>query len=129
MSRGMTTAAIQGTDADGSTIREIANEAFAALNSGGRHVLPFSTRYPAFGLNDAYRVTALANNMRVMKWREMLNADCPKRDATVEPRSGLRTSGMTETFDAAKTALRDSYDKGRAWATKAGGIARLIGKN
>ena len=47
------------------TIRKIADEAFTALNSGGRHVLPFSTRYPAFSLSDAYRVTALANDMRV----------------------------------------------------------------
>ena len=38
----------------------------------------------------------------------------------VEPRSGLRTSGMAETLDAAKAAFRDSYDKWRAWATKAG---------
>ena len=38
----------------------------------------------------------------------------------VEPRSGLRTSGMTETLDAAKAAFRDSYDKWRDWATKAG---------
>src|SRR4051812_12664587 len=42
-----------------------ADEAFTALNSGGRHVLPFSTRYPAFSLSDAYRVTALANDLRV----------------------------------------------------------------
>jgi 2-keto-4-pentenoate hydratase len=49
----------------GATIRKIADEAFAAFNSGGRHVLPFSTRYPAFSLNDAYRVAALAHNMRV----------------------------------------------------------------
>ena len=38
----------------------------------------------------------------------------------VEPRSGLRTSGMAETLDAAKAAFRDSYDKWRDWATKAG---------
>ena len=36
----------------------------------------------------------------------------------VEPRSGLRASGMSETLDAAKAAFRDSYDKWRAWATK-----------
>jgi 2-oxo-3-hexenedioate decarboxylase len=59
------TAAVPGTATDGSTIREIADEAFAALNSGGRHVLPFSTRYPAFSVNDAYRVAALTNSMRV----------------------------------------------------------------
>lgn len=61
----MTEAAIAGTVTDGATLRKIADEAFAAFNSGGGHVLPFSTRYPAFSLNDAYRVAALANNMRV----------------------------------------------------------------
>ena len=38
----------------------------------------------------------------------------------VEPRAGLRTSGMAETLEAAKAAFRDSYDKWRDWATKAG---------
>ena len=38
----------------------------------------------------------------------------------VEPRAGLRTSGMADTLDAAKAAFRDSYDKWRDWATKAG---------
>ena len=61
----MTKTAITGAATDSATIRKIADEAFTALNSGGRHVLPFSTRYPAFSLNDAYRVTALVNNMRV----------------------------------------------------------------
>jgi hypothetical protein len=63
----MTKAAIAGAATDGATIREIAEEAFAALNTGGRHVLPFSTRYPAFSVNEAYRVAALANNMRVAR--------------------------------------------------------------
>ena len=61
----MTEAAIAGAATKDATIREIADEAFTALNSGGRHVLPFSTRYPAFSLSDAFRVTALANDMRV----------------------------------------------------------------
>jgi hypothetical protein len=38
----------------------------------------------------------------------------------VEPRSVLRTSGSAETLDAAKAAFRDTFDKWRAWATKAG---------
>ena len=49
------------------TPRKIANEAFAAFNSGGRQVQPFSARHPDFSLDDAYRVTALANEMRVAK--------------------------------------------------------------
>ena len=61
----MTEAAIAGAATKDATIREIADQAFAAFNSGGRHVPPFSTRYPAFNLDDAYRVTALANSMRV----------------------------------------------------------------
>jgi 2-keto-4-pentenoate hydratase len=63
----MTKAVIARAATDGTTICEIAEEAFAALNTGGRHVLPFSTRYPAFSLNEAYRVAALANNMRVAR--------------------------------------------------------------
>jgi 2-oxo-3-hexenedioate decarboxylase len=54
-----------GAVADSATIRKIADEAFAALNRGGGYVPLFSTRYPAFGMNDAYRVTALVNDMRV----------------------------------------------------------------
>jgi hypothetical protein len=40
--------------------------------------------------------------------------------AYVEPRSGLRTSGMTETFDAGKAAFRDTWEKWQSWATKTG---------
>ena len=61
----MTKTAITGAATDSATIRKIADEAFTALNRGGGQVLPFSTRYPAFGTDDAYRVTALVNNMRV----------------------------------------------------------------
>ena len=50
---------------DPATLRTIADEAFAAFNSGGRHVQSFSARYPGFTLDDAYRVTALANELRV----------------------------------------------------------------
>ena len=50
---------------DPATLRKIADEAFTAFNSGGRHVQSFSARYPGFTLDDAYRVTALANELRV----------------------------------------------------------------
>src|SRR5262245_27694210 len=49
------------------TLREIANEAFGAFNSGGKRVKSFTARYPAFALDDAYRVTSLANAMRMAK--------------------------------------------------------------
>jgi 2-oxo-3-hexenedioate decarboxylase len=50
---------------DPATLRKMADEAFTAFNSGGRHVQSFSARYPGFTLDDAYRVTALANELRV----------------------------------------------------------------
>jgi hypothetical protein len=65
MEAGMTKTAITGAAINGATIRKIVDEAFAALNRGGGHVLPFSTRYPGFGMDDAYRVTAIVNKMRV----------------------------------------------------------------
>jgi hypothetical protein len=39
---------------------------------------------------------------------------------SVEPRSGLRTSGMAATLDAAKAAFRDTWDKWRTWKAKTG---------
>jgi 2-keto-4-pentenoate hydratase len=61
----MSALASAATDAE--TLRKIADEAFAAFNSGGRHVPSFSARYPSFTQDDAYRVTALPNGMRVAK--------------------------------------------------------------
>jgi len=61
------TNAIEDAATESTTIRKIADEAVAAFNSGARHVQPFSTRYPTFNLNDAYRVAALAHKMRVAR--------------------------------------------------------------
>ncbi|MGA7023754.1 MAG: hydratase, partial [Pseudolabrys sp.] len=47
------------------TMHEIAEEAAAAFNSGGRELSSFSARHPAFGLGEAYHVTALAHKIRV----------------------------------------------------------------
>jgi 2-keto-4-pentenoate hydratase len=55
------------TKIDEPTLRMIAAEAFDAFNSGGRHVQSFSARHPAFTLDDAYRVTAMANTLRVAR--------------------------------------------------------------
>jgi 2-oxo-3-hexenedioate decarboxylase len=45
------------------SLRAIAAEAFAALGSG-RQILPFSSRYPSFTLDDAYRVTDRVRQLR-----------------------------------------------------------------
>jgi 2-oxo-3-hexenedioate decarboxylase len=46
-------------------IADIAGESFAAFNGGGRQLTPFSTRYPDLTMDDAYHVTAIANQMRI----------------------------------------------------------------
>jgi len=48
-------------------LRDIAAEAAAAFETGGPQVQPFSARYPGLTMEDAYRITALANGMRVAK--------------------------------------------------------------
>src|SRR4029079_16189522 len=46
-------------------LRNIAAEAAGAFNSGAREVQPFSGRHPSLTMDDAYRITALPNDMRV----------------------------------------------------------------
>src|SRR6187551_3936981 len=46
-------------------LRNIAAEAAGAFNSGAREVQPFSGSHPSLTMDDAYRITALANGMRV----------------------------------------------------------------
>jgi 2-oxo-3-hexenedioate decarboxylase len=53
------------TTIDAATLRQIANEACAAFCSGAGRVPSFSARYPPLSLDDAYRVTALANDLRI----------------------------------------------------------------
>jgi 2-oxo-3-hexenedioate decarboxylase len=48
-------------------LRDIAAEAEAAFSAGPRRAQPFTSRYPDLTMDDAYRVTALANGMRVAK--------------------------------------------------------------
>ena len=50
-----------------STLRGIAAEAAAAFENGGPQVQPFSVRYPGLTMDDAYRITAHANGIRVAK--------------------------------------------------------------
>jgi 2-oxo-3-hexenedioate decarboxylase len=61
----MKEAPMTGSGADAATLRTIADEAFAAFNSGGRQVQPFTARHPSFSLDDAYAVTAQVHVLRV----------------------------------------------------------------
>src|SRR5512144_3012243 len=52
---------------DDVALRAIAAEAAAAFETGGPQVQPFSARFPDLTMDDAYRITALANGIRVAK--------------------------------------------------------------
>ena len=52
---------------DAAALRDIAAEAEAAFSAGPRQAQPFTARYPYLTMADAYRITALANGMRVAK--------------------------------------------------------------
>lgn len=52
---------------DDVALRAIAAEAAAAFETGGPQAQPFSARYPDLTMDDAYRITALANGIRVAK--------------------------------------------------------------
>ena len=82
---------------DSATIRKISDEAFAALNRGAGQVLPFSTRYPAFSMDDAYRVTALVNDMRVAKRykRSAARSDLPTAECGMNTALKRRSGDMS----------------------------------
>lgn len=52
---------------DATAIRAIAAEAVDAFDNGGPQVQPFSVRYPGLTMDDAYRITTLANAMRLAR--------------------------------------------------------------
>ena len=52
---------------DAAILHKIADEATAAFAGGGGQVPSFSGRYPSLTLDDVYRVTALANGIRIAR--------------------------------------------------------------
>ena len=95
----MTENAMTGTAADSATIRKIADEAFIALDRGGGGVPPFSTRYPAFSMDDAYRVTALVNDMRVAKRYKPLGRKIGFTNRRMWDEYGIRSSICGYVYD------------------------------
>jgi 2-oxo-3-hexenedioate decarboxylase len=52
-------------EANAFLLREIAAEAAAAFNTGSHRIPPFTARHPGLSIDDAYRITALAHEMRL----------------------------------------------------------------
>ena len=51
---------------------KIASEAVSVLGQKGRQITPFSAREPAFGLNEAYRVTPVVRRLREARGEKVL---------------------------------------------------------
>jgi 2-keto-4-pentenoate hydratase len=72
----------------------IAAEAFSVLDTG-RQIAPFSSRLPAFSLDDAYRVTAAVRRLRETRGETPIGRKIGftnRRDAPIH-RPGLILSG------------------------------------
>jgi len=76
----------------------IAGDAFAAT-SGGRQVPPFSAHYPPFALDDAYRVTTLANEMRVAKGYKPLGRKAGFTNRQIWDEYGVREPNWGYVYD------------------------------
>ena len=82
-----------------STLQTIADEAFAAFNSGGRHVPSFSARFPTFGLDDAYRVTALVKDRRVAQGYKLLGRKVGFTNRRLWDEYGVRAPNWGYVYD------------------------------
>jgi len=60
------------SDTNTINLATIASEAVAVLGQNGRQIAPFSSRNPAFGLNDAYRVTPIVRHLREARSEKVL---------------------------------------------------------
>lgn len=63
-------------------IRDIATEALSVLGQG-RQITPFSSRGPAFGLDDAYKVTPLVRQMREARGEKVLGRKIGFTNSTI----------------------------------------------
>jgi 2-keto-4-pentenoate hydratase len=78
----------------------IAAEAFGVLDTG-RQIAPFSSRHPAFSLDDAYRVTAAVRRLRETRGEKPVAV----RSALPTARRGLTTRRCGATSTTAPSTI------------------------
>ena len=77
----------------------IAAEAVDATG-GGRQIPPFCVRYPSFTLDDAYRVTALANEIRTAKEQRRLGRKAGFTNRQIWDEYGVRAPNWGYVYDS-----------------------------
>ncbi len=60
------------SDTDTIDLATVASEAVSVLGQSGRQIVSFSSRNPAFGLNDAYKVTPIVRRLREARGEKVL---------------------------------------------------------
>lgn len=90
-------------------IRDIAAEALSALEEG-RLIAPFSSRVPALGLDDAYRVTACVRQMREARGEAVLGRKIGFTNRRMWPQYGVYAPIWSYMYDRTVFDLADLSD-------------------
>lgn len=88
------------------SLRDIAAEALAALGSG-RQIAPFSTRYPTFMLDDAYRVTDIVRHMREARGETAIGRKIGFTNRTIWDEYSVHAPIWSYVFDRTVSDLAD----------------------
>lgn len=66
-----------------------ARELISILDQGGRQIMPFSSRDPAFGLADAYRITPVVRGLREARGEKVLGRKIGFTNRTIWEQYGV----------------------------------------
>jgi len=84
---------------DSVTLHSIAAEAAAAFNTGAHRIQPFSARHPGLTMDNACRVTALANGMRVAKGYKPVGRKFGFTNRRIWPEYGVHAPNWGYVYD------------------------------
>lgn len=86
---------------------KIASEAVSVLGKNGQQIAPFSSRDPAFGLDDAYRVTPIVRRLREARGEKVLGRKIGFTNRTIWKQYGVYGPIWGYVYD---TTVRDLGD-------------------
>jgi hypothetical protein len=95
---------VAAATSDTATLAKIADQA-VAFTGGGRQVTSFSARYPDFTLDDAYRVSALANTMRLAKGCKVVGRKIGFTNPRLWDEYGVRAPNWGYIYDRAQCTI------------------------
>jgi 2-oxo-3-hexenedioate decarboxylase len=85
----------------------VASEAVSVLGRNGQQIAPFSSRDPAFGLGDAYRVTPIVRHMREARGERVLGRKIGFTNRTIWQQYGVYGPIWGYVYDSTVRNLSD----------------------